>query len=97
MTRFEWDPDKNRRNVAKHRVSFELARHVFEDPFQLSIQDRVENGEVRWQTLGRVAGTVILLVAHTVRDEDGDEIIRIISARKANRTERERYEQAIRR
>ncbi len=95
MTRFEWDPKKNERNLAKHRISFELASHVFEDPNQLVVQDRFENGEERWQTLGMVNGSLILIVAHTIMDDDGDEVIRIISARKAERHERERYEQAI--
>lgn len=70
------------------------------DPFALTVQDRVEGGEQRWQTLGMVAGHVLLLVAHTIRDEDESgqpiEIIRIISARKADRKERRRYEQEAR-
>ena len=88
--RFEWDEDKNRRNLAKHKVSFETARSVFDDPRMLSIQDRVVEGEERWQTLGMVSGTV-LLVAHTYRDEGGDEAIRLISARKAIARERRAY------
>lgn len=53
----------------------------------------MENGEYRWQTLGWVEGHLLLLVAHTVRDdEDGTEIIRIISARRAEPKERTRYE-----
>jgi uncharacterized DUF497 family protein len=88
--RFEWDEDKNRRNLAKHKVSFETASLVFDDPQMLSIQDRVVEGEERWQTLGMVAGTV-LLVAHTYRGEAGDEVIRVISARKAIALERRAY------
>lgn len=57
-------------------------------------QDRIENGEQRWQTLGVVEGYLLLLVAHTVRDdEDGTECVRIISARRAEPKERKRYEQ----
>ena len=56
-------------------------------------QDRIERGERRWQTLGLVDGVLLLLVAHTVRFEDeGDEIIRIISARRADGKEKIRYE-----
>ncbi|MDP0886276.1 BrnT family toxin, partial [Klebsiella pneumoniae] len=55
-------------------------------------QDRIENGEYRWQTIGVVHGIVVILVAHTIRFESGNEIIRIISARKADRKERSRYE-----
>lgn len=78
----------------KHRVSFEVASRVFADPFALVEQDRIENGEHRWRTLGAVNGCLLLLVAHTVRDdEDGTEVIRIISARRAEPKERKRYEQ----
>lgn len=93
-TRFEWDQAKAARNLKKHRVSFETATRVFADPFAMVEQDRVENGEHRWQTLGIVEGYLLLLVAHTVRDdEDGTEVIRIISARRAESKERKRYEQ----
>ena len=66
---------------------------AFADPFALVEQDRVEEGELRWQTLGLAAGIMLLLVAHTVRTEEGDEIIRIVSARRATRKERQRYDQ----
>jgi len=92
--RFEWNEQKNRRNRIKHGVSFETACLIFDDPRAISIQDRYENGEERWQTLGRIGHTVILLVAHTYRNnEAGEEITRIISARKATPEERRRYEQ----
>lgn len=92
--RFEWNPDKAASNLKKHRVSFETAVRVFADPFALTEQDRIENGEYRWQTLGIVEGHLLLLVAHTVQDdEDGTEVIRIISARRAEPKERKRYEQ----
>ena len=88
--RFEWDEVKNRRNLGKHRISFETARLVFDDPFALSIQDRVVEGEERWQTLGMIRG-VIVVVAHTYRQEGDDLVNRIISARKATATERTAY------
>jgi uncharacterized protein len=93
---FDWDESKNRANQRKHGVSFELAKQVFADPLALSRLDRAEDYEQRWQTLGLVGGTVILLVAHTVREEHDEEIIRIISARKATRRERRHYEQGER-
>ncbi len=66
---------------------------VFADPMALMAQDRIEGLEQRWQTLGMVGGYLVLLVAHTVgEDDDGVEIIRIISARAADRKERKRYE-----
>ncbi len=93
-TRFEWDRAKAERNLRKHRVSFETATRVFADPFALVEQDRIENRQHRWGTLGIVDGYLLLLVAHTVRDDgDGTEFIRIISARRAEPRERKRYEQ----
>ena len=74
-------------------MSFEIASRVFADPFAMVAQDRIENAEPRWQTLGIVDGHLLLLVAHTVRDdEDGTEVIRIISARRAEPKERKCYE-----
>lgn len=92
--RFEWNQDKDRVNRIKHKVSFETACLVFDDPHHLSIQDRHEYGEERWQTLGIIDGVVLLLVAHIVLDDEQEEIIRIISARKATKLERHSYEQA---
>lgn len=93
--RYEWDGNKDRANLAKHGVSFETASLVFDDPVHLSIQDRHERGEERWQTLGLVGGVVVLLVAHTYRDDSGEEVVRIVSARKATAHERQRYEKGI--
>lgn len=91
--RFTWDEAKAASNQRKHHVSFETAARVFADPFALSEQDRIEDGEYRWQTIGSVEGITVLLVAHTVHDaEDGTEFIHIISARRAERPERRRYE-----
>ena len=57
-------------------------------------QDHVKDGELRWQTLGIADGVLLLLVAHTVDldDDEPDETIRIISARRADRRERKHYE-----
>ena len=94
MQRFVWDPDKARVNLRKHRISFEVAARVFTDPCALTRQDRLEAGEYRWQTVGMIDGMTVLLVAHTLEDDpDGGEVIRIISARRANLKERKRYEQ----
>jgi uncharacterized protein len=88
---FEWDDKKAASNFRKHGVRFEEAALVFNDPFSLSAQDRIENGEQRWQTIGMAGGCLLLLVAHTVQFED-IEVVRIISARPADRKERKRYE-----
>jgi uncharacterized protein len=92
-TRFEWDQTKAASNLRKHGVSFETAVRVFADPYALVEQDRTENGEERWQTIGNVEGVVMLLVAHTVSEQEEIEVIRIISATRANRRERRRYEE----
>jgi uncharacterized DUF497 family protein len=93
---FEWNQDKNQNNLRKNHVSFEVARHVFSDPNHLAVLERIEGGEERWQTIGMVGGSLLLLVAHTLSETDsaGDsiEIVRIISARKADAKERGRYE-----
>src|SRR5437016_13466234 len=91
--RVEWDEAKAKSNERKHGVRFEDAMLVFADPYALVEQDRIEGGELRWQTLGLVGGIVLILVAHTVRNEQEDEIIRIISARRAVRKERKRYDE----
>ena len=92
-TKFEWDIAKAQSNLHKHGVAFDDAIAVFADPFAMMSQDRIEGGELRWQTLGCVGGCLLLLVAHTVgEDGEGIEIIRIISARAADRKERIRYE-----
>lgn len=93
MIAFEWDPAKAESNRRKHGIGFELARRVFYDPFALFEQDRIEGGEYRWQTIGAIEGATVVLVAHTSREEDGTEIIRIISARLATRKERRRYDE----
>jgi uncharacterized DUF497 family protein len=91
--RFIWDPRKDAANRQKHGVSFELARRVFDDPNHISIQDRHEGGEERWQTLGLVGPVAILMVAHTYEEDDGEEVVHIISARKATKAERRRYDE----
>jgi len=66
---FEWDETKNRRNRAKHGVSFEAATLVFDDPDAVGVPERTEEGEVRWKTVGMAGGVVPLLVVHTHREE----------------------------
>jgi uncharacterized DUF497 family protein len=85
-----WDENKNQLNIRDHKLSFEVSQHVFDDPLHISRQDRIEDGEERWQTVGQIAGRYIVLVAHTY---PGIEDVRIISARKASRKERRGYEE----
>ena len=90
--RFEWDPAKNRANILKHGVNFEDAAEVFRDPFHQITFDAFENGEERWRSFGVVDGFALIIVVHTYRDDEGGEVIRIISARRATRPERRKYE-----
>jgi uncharacterized protein len=89
---FEYDPAKDAANKRKHGVSFEFAARVFAAPGCLFREDRVdENGEIRWHAVGMV-DAVLLLVIHVYRSKThGEEIIRIISARKASENEGRRY------
>jgi uncharacterized DUF497 family protein len=91
--RFAWDPERARRNLAKHGVPFELAKLVFDDPLHLLVPDRIEEGQQRWHAIGMVGPVVVLLVAHTYPDPDDEELVRIIGARKATPHERRRYEE----
>ncbi|MER8405169.1 BrnT family toxin [Mesorhizobium sp. M1307] len=93
MLRFEWDPEKAKRNRAKHGVEFDLAKDVFKDPLHLIVPDRFEDGEQRWHAIGMIQGLVVLLVVHTYPDLEDEERIRIVGARKATPHERRRYEQ----
>jgi uncharacterized protein len=93
LARYEWDEVKNRSNKLKHGIRFELAVEAFEDPMAVSVRDREVRGEERWQTIGMVEGIHLLLIAHTLREDNGDEVLRLISARKATRSERRIYEE----
>ena len=94
--RFEWDERKNARNQRKHRVAFEEARSVFFDEFAILIPDPdTSRSEERFILLGLSGVARILVVCHCVRAEG--EIIRIISARKANQAERQAYRHRLRR
>lgn len=95
---FDWDPAKERINIRKHQMSFRQASAVFRDPYQLSIYDEThseEKTEDRWTTLGLDRAGWLCVVIHTFeRLEKGLCRIRIISARKANRAEENRYRTA---
>jgi uncharacterized protein len=90
---FEWDAEKNRSNQKKHAgIDFETASRVFADPSLMLRKDRVIDGEQRWHAIGAVRQAV-LLVVHVYREENknGEEVIRIISAREADPRERRIY------
>lgn len=89
---FIWDDLKNKKNQEKHGLSFELAKQVFDDENLICWQDeRKEYGEERWIGLGSIANVLVVVVVYTLRGNDHEKILRIISARKASRKEREKY------
>ena len=92
---FTWDERKDQINRQKHGISFETAVLAFDDAHQVSSQDRIVDGELRWQTIGMVNGIHVLLVAHTLSVKGDEEIVRIISARKATPRERRVYAESI--
>ena len=92
--KFEWDKKKENINIKKHGVTFEQASYVFSDPFALNKYDEVHSkNEDRWVMLGQSLNEVLLLIVHTFRDNDGQEFVRIISARKATKKEEEIYKE----
>jgi len=95
MLRFEWDETKNEKNRAKHGIDFETARLVFDDPYCITFVDRVSGGEQRWHAIGSIAQIIVAVVVHTYHEEGSDEVIRIISARRATSHERRLYEQTV--
>ena len=85
--KFGWDKSKAKSNYAKHGVSFNLARGVFKDPFAFEVlDDRHDYGEERYVIIGMVEGD-LLYVAYAERDN----IIRMISVRRATKHEQETY------
>jgi uncharacterized DUF497 family protein len=86
--RFVWDPEKARRNLAKHGVSFEEAATAFADPLSLTTFDPDHSeDEDRFLLLGATHSWRLVVVSHTHRHES----VRIISARLASRRERRTY------
>ena len=86
--RFFWDERKAEANRIKHGVQFEDAADVFSDPLQLSTADLGHSDdENRFVAVGSTRSGEVPLVAYTIRDDE----VRIISARRATRTERRRY------
>ena len=97
VVRYEWDEAKNRLNQRKHRISFQLAALALEDEHCLVYPDRIdrETREERWHAIGvaqiEPGAAAVLLVVHAYREDYGEEIIRIISARPAEKHEVARY------
>ena len=86
MPKFEWDSQKNRKNLSKHNVSFDEAKEVFNDTNSI---EKLGNfrGELRVVRIGKTTTKLILMVVYTMRDV----AVRLISARQANKSERNAY------
>jgi uncharacterized DUF497 family protein len=84
---FEWDENKNRANKSKHKISFEEAAEIFRYPMYEIIDNRFQYDEIRYIGIGRNRHMVIFTVVYTERGST----IRIISARRANKKERQLY------
>jgi uncharacterized protein len=84
---FEWDEDKARSNLKRHRISFEYATLVFEDKARVERPDlRIDYGEDRWLTIGLIDSFEVVVV-YIMRGQN----VRLISARKAKPDERKEY------
>ncbi|WP_456408920.1 BrnT family toxin [Caldithrix abyssi] len=90
MLIFEWDKEKEKANLKKHKVSFVEASTAFKDPFSLTIYDPMHSiDEDRFVLLGKSYKGRLIVVVHTERNDR----IRIISARKATKKEKAQYEE----
>jgi uncharacterized DUF497 family protein len=89
--RFEWDESKNALNIKKHKIDLADVPSIFNGPIVVDYDDSKDYGEDRWIGIGLLRNTVIVVVF----TERGRDTVRIISARKANRYEREKYAQAL--
>jgi uncharacterized protein len=85
--RFEWDNAKNKSNTEKHGITFEEATAAFRDRNSIRLFNRNVNGEIRQHVIGKISELIMALVVYTDRNSN----IRIISARRANRQEKEQY------
>lgn len=94
MYRFEWDEDKNQRNIIKHGISFSEASSVFGDEAAILFDDPEHSeDEERFLLIGMSNKARVCIVCHCFRESDN--VIRIISARKATTTEERRYVRGI--
>ena len=87
--KFIWDRRKNKANIKKYELDFADAYKVFESPMLVGLDDREEYGEDRWIGIGLMESRVVVIVC----TEPEDDIVRIISFRKATTDEGEKYEQ----
>jgi hypothetical protein len=87
-----WDEIKNRKNIQKHDIDFKDVSEMFSLPMLTSIDSRQDYGEERWVGIGFLKG-IIAVIAYT--ENDTEDQIRLISARKATKYESQRFKKAI--
>ena len=94
---FEWDPEKAKQNLRKHKISFERAANVFLDSNAVSIYDKEhEESEERWITIGMDKTGNLIVVCHTFNQVDNETFkIRLISARKPTKNEIIQYKELL--
>ncbi len=85
--KFDWDEQKNKINRQKHGLAFEEAKEICNGFVLTRVDDRFDYGEERFISLGSMAGIAVIVVVHV----DRNDVIRILSARRANRAERNIY------
>ena len=88
---YEWDDDKNRKNVEKHGIDFETAKRIFDSPIVSRRDERKDYNEIRYVSIGIIDQVAMIVVVHTNRQDR----IRLISARPASRRERRIYYEQI--
>ena len=88
---YEWDDDKNRKNVEKHGIDFETAKRIFDSPIVSRRDERKDYNEIRYVSIGIIDQVAMIVVVHTSRQGR----IRLISARPASRRERRIYYEQI--
>lgn len=92
---FDWDEHKARRNRLKHKISFDEARTIFNDPSMITFPDEFHsNHEQRLISIGTSSKNRVILTVHTEFAERNDTVIRFINARKATPAERKLYEKS---
>ena len=93
LMRYEWDQHKNFANQRKHGISFDEAIEIFDDPLHVSILDeKYSYFEERWISVGNTKNISIIVVVNLFFSDEGEEVIRVISAREATNNERKKYE-----
>jgi uncharacterized DUF497 family protein len=92
--KFEWDENKNKINIRKHGIDFTDVPEIFNNPMLIMFDETKDDLEERWVGIGFLRHIVAVII-FTERNEYNQEIIRIISARKATKYERKRYEKEI--